>query len=167
MKIIGSYPSLRMRRNRKADWIRRLVSEHNLSTNDLVLPLFVKDGQKKKEPIKSMPNVFRYSVDELSKVVEKACKLKIPLIALFPYTNNTKKNFSGSEAFNPNNLICKSLNILKKRFKNDIGIMCDVALDPYTSHGHDGVIRNNDVDNDQTINLLIRQSILQAEMKCE
>tara|TARA_B110000444_G_C18836246_1_gene596144 strand:- start:1741 stop:2733 length:993 start_codon:yes stop_codon:yes gene_type:complete len=167
MKIIGSYPSLRMRRNRKADWIRRLVSEHNLSTNDLVLPLFVKDGQKKKEPIKSMPNVFRYSVDELSKVVEKACKLKIPLIALFPYTNNTKKNFSGSEAFNPNNLICKSLNILKKRFKNDIGIMCDVALDPYTSHGHDGVIRNNDVDNDQTINLLIRQSILQAEMKCD
>ena len=114
-----------------------------------------------------MPNVFRYSVDELSKVVEKACKLKIPLIALFPYTNNTKKNFSGSEAFNPNNLICKSLNILKKRFKNDIGIMCDVALDPYTSHGHDGVIRNNDVDNDQTINLLIRQSILQAEMKCD
>ena len=167
MKITGAYPALRMRRNRKADWIRRLVSEHNLSTNDLVLPLFVKDGQKKKEPIKSMPNVFRYSVDELSKVVEKACKLKIPLIALFPYTNNTKKNFSGSEAFNPNNLICKSLNILKKRFKNDIGIMCDVALDPYTSHGHDGVIRNNDVDNDQTINLLIRQSILQAEMKCD
>ena len=156
-----------MRRNRKADWIRRLVSEHNLSTNDLVLPLFVKDGRKKKEPIKSMPNVFRYSVDELSKVVEKACKLKIPLIALFPYTNNAKKNFNGSEAFNPNNLICKSLNVLKKRFKNDIGIMCDVALDPYTNHGHDGVLKNNDVDNDQTIDLLIKQSLLHAEMKCD
>ena len=167
MKITGAYPALRMRRNRKADWIRRLVSEHNLSTNDLVLPLFVKDGRKKKEPIKSMPNVFRYSVDELSKVVEKACKLKIPLIALFPYTNNAKKNFNGSEAFNPNNLICKSLNVLKKRFKNDIGIMCDVALDPYTNHGHDGVLKNNDVDNDQTIDLLIKQSLLHAEMKCD
>ncbi len=167
MKITGAYPALRMRRNRKADWIRRLVSEHNLSTNDLVLPLFVKDGRKKKEPIKSMPNVFRYSVDELSKVVEKACKLKIPLIALFPYTNNAKKNFNGSEAFNPNNLICKSLNVLKKRFKNDIGIMCDVALDPYTNHGHDGILKNNDVDNDQTIDLLIKQSLLHAEMKCD
>ena len=167
MKIIGTYPALRMRRNRKADWIRRLVSEHNLSTNDLVLPLFVKDGRKKKEPIKSMPNVFRYSVDELSKVVEKACKLKIPLIALFPYTNNAKKNFNGSEAFNPNNLICKSLNVLKKRYKNEIGIMCDVALDPYTSHGHDGLLKSGYVLNDETIKVLIDQSILQAQIGCD
>ena len=91
MKNIGTYPSLRMRRNRKADWVRRLVSEHNLSANDLILPLFVKDGNKKKEAIDSMPNIFRYSIDELARVVEKACKLHIPLIALFPYTGSKKK----------------------------------------------------------------------------
>ena len=167
MRILGSYPSLRMRRNRKSDWIRRLVSEHNLSTNDLILPLFVREGTKKKEPIKSMLNVFRYSIDELSKVVEKACKLKIPLIALFPYTESLKKDQFGSEAFNPDNLICRSLRTLKKRFKNDIGIMCDVALDPYTTHGHDGIFRNNEIENDETIESLIKQSLLQAEMKCD
>ena len=91
MKIIGTYPALRLRRNRKADWIRRLVSEHNLSASDLILPLFIKDGNKRKEPIKSMPDVFRYSIEDLKKIGEKACKLKIPLIALFPYTNLNKK----------------------------------------------------------------------------
>ena len=91
MKIIGAYPALRMRRNRKADWIRRLVSEHNLSVSDLILPLFVKEGIKKKESIKLMPGIYRYSIKDLSKIVEKACKLKIPLIALFPYTNIKKK----------------------------------------------------------------------------
>ena len=94
MKTLGTYPGLRMRRNRKTDWIRRLVSEHNLSTNDLILPLFVKEGIKKKESIDSMPNVFRYSIDELARVVEKACKLKIPLIALFPYTERKKKRLT-------------------------------------------------------------------------
>ena len=167
MKIIGTYPSLRMRRNRKADWIRRLVSEHNLSVNDLILPLFVKDGNKKKEIIKSMPNIYRYSIDELSRVVEKACKSGIPLLALFPYTNINKKNDSGSEALNENNLICKALRVLKKKFKNDIGIMCDVALDPYTNHGHDGIIKNKKIDNDLTIELLIKQSLLQAQMECD
>jgi len=156
-----------MRRNRKTDWIRRLVSEHNLSTNDLILPLFVKEGIKKKESIDSMPNVFRYSIDELARVVEKACKLKIPLIALFPYTERKKKDSQGKEALNKNNLICKALRNLKKEFKNDIGIMCDVALDPYTSHGHDGVLKNGIIDNDLTIEILIKQSLLQAEMKCD
>ena len=167
MKTLGTYPGLRMRRNRKTDWIRRLVSEHNLSTNDLILPLFVKEGIKKKESIDSMPNVFRYSIDELAGVVEKACKLKIPLIALFPYTERKKKDSQGKEAFNKNNLICKALRNLKKEFKNDIGIMCDVALDPYTSHGHDGVLKNGIIDNDLTIEILIKQSLLQAEMKCD
>jgi porphobilinogen synthase len=167
MKIIGTYPGLRMRRNRKADWIRRLVSEHNLSVSDLILPLFVKDGNKKKETIKSMPDVYRYSIKELSKVVERACKLKIPLIALFPYTNTKKKNELGTEALNENNLICKAVKSLKKEFKNDIGIMCDVALDPYTSHGHDGILKNKTIDNDLTIEVLIKQSILQAEMGCD
>jgi porphobilinogen synthase len=167
MKNIGTYPSLRMRRNRKADWIRRLVSEHNLSANDLILPLFVRDGVKKKERIESMPNIFRYSVDELARVVERACKLKIPLIALFPYTDFTKRNESGKEALNRNNLICKSLRYLKKKFRNDIGIMCDVALDPYTNHGHDGLLKKNKIENDLTIEILIKQSILQAEMNCD
>ena len=167
MKTLGTYPGLRMRRNRKTDWIRRLVSEHNLSTNDLILPLFVKEGIKKKESIDSMPNVFRYSIDELARVVAKACKLKIPLIALFPYTERKKKDSQGKEALNKNNLICKALRNLKKEFKNDIGIMCDVALDPYTSHGHDGVLKNGIIDNDLTIEILIKQSLLQAEMKCD
>jgi len=167
MKIIGTYPALRMRRNRKTDWIRRLVSEHNLSVNDLILPLFVKDGSKKKDAIKSMPGIYRHSIKDLSKMVEKACKLKIPLIALFPYTNVNKKNEYGSEALNENNLICRAVKNLKKEFKNDIGIMCDVALDPYTSHGHDGILKNKKVDNDATIKMLVKQSILQAEIGCD
>ena len=167
MKSIGAYPNLRMRRNRKADWVRRLVSQHNLSPNDLILQLFVKEGSKRKESINSMPNIFRYSIDELKSVVEKACRLKIPLIALFPYTNSSKKNNTGKEALNKNNLICKALRSLKKEFKNDIGIMCDVALDPYTSHGHDGIIKNNKIDNDLTIDILVKQSLLQAQMECD
>ena len=156
-----------MRRNRKADWIRRLVSEHNLSANDLILPLFVKEGNKKKELIKSMPDVYRYSIKDLSKIVEKACKLKIPLIALFPYTKSNKRNKLGTEALNENNLVCRAVKTLKKEFKNDIGIMCDVALDPYTSHGHDGILKNKKIDNDSTIEILVKQSILQAHMGCD
>ena len=167
MKNIGTYPSLRMRRNRKADWIRRLVSEHNLSANDLILPLFVKEGNKKKESIDSMPNVFRYSIDQLSHVVERACKLQIPLISLFPYINAKKKDTKGKESLNKNNLICKALRLLKKEFKNDIGIMCDVALDPYTNHGHDGILKGNKIENDSTIEVLIKQSLLHAQMECD
>jgi porphobilinogen synthase len=167
MKTIGKYPALRMRRNRKSDWIRRLVSEHNLSASDLILPLFVKEGNKYKEAIKSMPEVYRYSIKDLSKIVEKACKLKIPLIALFPYTDLSKKNKYGTEALNENNLICRAIKALKKEFKNDIGIMCDVALDPYTNHGHDGILENKKIDNDQTIEILIKQSVLQAETGCD
>ena len=167
MKIIGTYPALRMRRNRKAEWIRRLVSEHNLSASDLILPLFVKDGNKKKESIKLMPDVYRYSIKDLVKIVEKACKLKIPLVALLPYTNISRKNAYGTEALNENNLICKAVMAIKKEFKNEIGVMCDVALDPYTSHGHDGILKNNNIDNDSTIEILIKQSILQAEVGCD
>jgi len=167
MKIIGAYPALRMRRNRKADWVRRLVSEHNLSASDLILPLFVKDGNEQKEAIKSMPGIYRHSIKDLSKVIEKACKLKIPLVALFPYTNSSKKNVNGTEALNEKNLICRAVAALKKEFKNDIGIMCDVALDPYTSHGHDGILKNKIIDNDLTVEILINQSLLQAEMGCD
>ena len=166
MKNIASYPSTRLRRNRKTDWSRRLVQENNLSTNDLIWPIFIREGKNIVEPIKSMPGVFRYSLDKVEQLVERALKNKIPMIALFPNTKESKKNLKGSEALNENNLICKALRLIKRNYK-DIGLMCDVALDPYTSHGHDGIIKNNYVDNDETIKILIKQSLLQAEMGCD
>ena len=166
MKNIGSYPSVRMRRNRKTDWSRRLVQESNLSPNDLIWPIFIKEGKNQKEPINSMPGIYRYSLDKIEKLIEKAIDKKIPMVALFPSTPPSKKNNKGSEALNRNNLICKALKLIKKNYKN-IGIMCDVALDPYTSHGHDGILKNNYVDNDETIKILIKQSLLQAEMGCD
>ena len=166
MKILGAYPKTRLRRVRNSDWIRRLVSESNLSHNDLILPLFVKEGNNSKEEIKSMPGVYRYSIDKLYKTIESACKLRIPLIALFPYTPKNKKDKDGTEALNKNNLICESVRNIKKRF-NNIGVMCDVALDPYTINGHDGIFKNNDVHNDKTISVLINQSIIQAQSGCD
>ena len=166
MKDIGSYPNVRLRRNRKAEWSRRLVSESYLSTNDLIWPIFIREGKNIKESIKSMPGVYRHSLDKVEGLVEKAVNKKIPMIALFPYTPISKKNSRGSEALNRNNLICKALRLIKKNYKN-IGIMCDVALDPYTDHGHDGIVKKNYVDNDETIKILIKQSLLQAEMGCD
>ena len=166
MKIIGSYPSTRLRRNRKKDWSRRLVQENNLSTNDLIWPIFICEGKKTKEPIRSMPGVYKYSLDKIERLVESALDKKIPLIALFPHTPLSKKNLKGSEALNKNNLICKALKLIKKNYR-EIGIMCDVALDPYTSHGHDGILKKNYVDNDETIKILIKQSVLQADMGCD
>jgi len=166
MKNIGSYPKVRLRRNRKTDWTRRLIRESNLSSDDLIWPIFIKEGRNIKEPIKSMPGVFRYSLDQIERLVERAMNNRIPMIALFPNTESSKKNEKGSEALNKNNLVCKALRLIKKNYKN-IGLMCDVALDPYTSHGHDGIVKNNYVDNDKTIKILIKQSILQAEMGCD
>ncbi len=166
MKIEGKYPNIRLRRVRNSEWIRRLVSENDLSINDLILPIFVRDGKNKVESIKSMPGVNRYSVDKLDLIMSKAKKYKIPMVALFPYTQKNKKDKSGTEALNKNNLICKSLKFIKKRYSG-IGIMCDVALDPYTSHGHDGVIINKKIDNDKTIKILVKQALLQAEMGCD
>ena len=166
MKSIGSYPGTRLRRNRKKNWSRRLVQEHSLSVNDLIWPIFIREGKKIIEPIKSMPGVFRYSLDQVEKIVEKALIKKIPMIALFPCTPINKKNLKGSEALNKNNLTCKALRLIKRNYK-EIGIMCDVALDPYTSHGHDGIIKNNYVQNDETVNLLVKQAIIQAQMGCD
>jgi len=166
MKNMGSYPNVRLRRNRKSDWSRRLVQESNLSSNDLIWPIFIKEGKNIKEPIKTMPGVYRYSLDKIENLVEKALKKEIPMIALFPNTPSSKKNKNGSEALNKNNLVCKALRLIKKNFK-EIGIMCDVALDPYTSHGHDGLIKKNYVDNDSTVKILIKQSLLQAQMGCD
>jgi len=142
------------------------VSENNLSINDLILPIFVRDGKNKVESVKSMPGVNRYSVDKLNLIMNKVKKYKIPMVALFPYTPKNKKDKFGTESLNKNNLICKSLRFIKKRYSG-IGIMCDVALDPYTSHGHDGVIINKKIDNDKTIKILVEQALLQAEMGCD
>jgi porphobilinogen synthase len=166
MKSIGSYPSTRLRRNRKKEWSRRLVQESTLSPNDLIWPIFICEGTNVKEHINTMPGVYRHSIDKLEKLVESAMDKNIPMIALFPNIPNSKKNSKGSEALNKNNLVCKALRLIRKNYKN-IGIMCDVALDPYTSHGHDGILKNNYVDNDETIKILIKQSLLQAEMGCD
>ena len=167
MIITGKYPNLRMRRSRKNSWSRRLVQENSLSYNDLILPIFLTDGSNQKIPIKSMPNIYRYSIDRLSKIIDKSIKKKIPMVALFPQTKINLKNPLGSEALNENNLVCKAIRYIKKRYKNEIGIMCDVALDPYTSHGHDGLLKNSKIVNDETINVLVKQSLLQASMGCD
>ena len=166
MKNIGSYPNVRMRRNRKTDWSRRLVQENNLSTNDLIWPIFIREGKNIKESIDTMPGVYRYSLDKVEKLVQRAINKKIPMIALFPNTPLSKKNKRGSEAINKNNLVCKALRLIKKKNKN-IGVMCDVALDPYTTHGHDGVLKDNYVDNDETVKILVKQSLLLARMGCD
>ena len=164
--ITGKFPNLRLRRSRKYAWSRRLVEENSLSSNDLILPIFLIDGKNKTQSIKTMPGVYRYTIDRLGKVVSDAIKSGIPMIALFPSTSLKKKNDLGTEALNEDNLVCQAIQFIKKRFKNEIGIMCDVALDPYTSHGHDGVLKSGYVLNDQTINILVKQSLLQAEMGC-
>ena len=166
MKILGRYPSLRLRRNRKFDWARRLVEENNISVNDLILPIFVTGGKNKVEEIKTMPGIYRYSVDKLNNVVNRASKAQIPLIAIFPNTPKSKKDLHGSEALNEDNLVCRAIRKIKKN-NPKIGIMTDVALDPYTSHGHDGIIKKKKILNDETIEILSKQALLQAEMGCD
>ena len=165
--ITGKFPNLRLRRSRKYNWSRRLIQENSLSANDLILPIFLIDGNNKKQSIKSMPGVYRYSVDKLNVIVSEAIKNRIPMIALFPFTDKKNKNFLGDEALNENNLVCKAIRYIKKKFSNKIGIMCDVALDPYTSHGHDGLLKDGYILNDETIDILIKQSILQSQMGCD
>ncbi len=165
--ITGKFPALRLRRSRKNDWSRRLIEENNLTSSDFILPIFLIEGRNKKQPIKSMPDVYRYSVDRLSSIIDKAISYKLPMVALFPHTDKRKKNNFGTEALNGDNLVCKALQYIKKRYKDQIGIMCDVALDPYTSHGHDGLIKKRYVLNDETVEILIKQSLLQAEMGCD
>lgn len=158
------YPEERLRRTRMHDWSRRLVRENYLSSSDFILPIFICDGTNKKQEINNLPNIFRYSVDMLNIEVERAINNNIPAVILFPETPQIKKDENGTEALNENNLICKAIKEIKKNFKNKIGIITDVALDPYTTHGHDGVIKNGYVDNDQTIEILKKQSLLQAQV---
>ena len=165
--ITGNYPNLRLRRSRKNDWSRRLIQENSLSSSDFILPIFLIDGKNKKQSIKTMPDVYRHTIDKLGFIVDKAIKNKIPMVALFPYTNKKLKNEIGTEALNEENLVCKAIQHIKKKYKNEIGIMCDVALDPYTSHGHDGLTKSGYVLNDETTEVLINQSLLQSEMGCD
>jgi len=165
--ITGKYPSLRLRRSRKSSWSRRLVSENNLSPNDFILPIFLIEGKNKTQPIKSMPGVSRYSINRLGTILDRAIKNRIPMVALFPYTSSKLKDHLGSEALNEDNLVCRATKYIKNKYKNQIGIMCDVALDPYTIHGHDGILKSSNIINDETVEILIKQSLLQAQMGCD
>jgi porphobilinogen synthase len=166
----GASPALdltvRPRRNRKAEWARRMVRENVLTTDDLIWPLFLIDGNNKREQIASMPGVERLSVDQAVRDAERAMKLTIPCLALFPYTDPSLRDEEGSEATNPNNLVCQAVRAIKKEFP-EIGILCDVALDPFTSHGHDGLISDGKILNDETVAVLVRQALVQAEAGCD
>lgn len=152
----------RPRRNRKSEWARRLVRENVLTTNDLIWPMFVAAGDNLRTPVTSMPGVDRQSVDQIVRSAVEAAELGIPAIALFPYTDNALKDAEGSEALNPDNLVCQAARAIKKEVP-DVGVIIDAALDPYTSHGHDGVIADGRILNDETVARLVRQSVIQAE----
>ena len=162
---INSYPRVRMRRNRMHEFSRRLVSENNLTVDDLIYPIFITYGLNKKEEINSMPGIYRFSLDRLETEIKYISSLNIPAIAFFPQTENKLKTSDGREAVNKNNLVCEAIRISKK-VNPELGIICDVALDPYTDHGHDGVIIDNHIDNDKTLEILCQQSLIQAEAGC-
>jgi porphobilinogen synthase len=158
--------AVRPRRNRRAEWARRMVREHVLTTDDLIWPLFVVEGSKVRTAVPSMPDVERLSVDEAVRAAERAAKLTIPCLALFPYTDPAKRDETGSEALNADNLVCRTVRAIKQEVP-EIGILCDVALDPYTSHGHDGLLRDGIILNDETVAMLVRQALVQAEAGCD
>ena len=162
---INSYPRVRMRRNRMHEFSRRLVSENNLTVDDLIYPIFITYGLNKKEKINSMPGIYRFSLDRLETEIKYISSLNIPAIAFFPQTENKLKTSDGREAVNKNNLVCEAIRISKK-VNPELGVICDVALDPYTDHGHDGVIIDGHIDNDKTLEILCQQSLIQAEAGC-
>ena len=160
------FPSTRLRRTRRHPWLRRLVAEHRLTVDDLIWPVFVQEGSNQRTPIASMPGVERLSIDLLVEAVRAARDLGIPAVALFPVTPLEKKTADGDEAVNPDNLVCRAVRAVKAAVP-DIGVMCDVALDPYTTHGHDGLIRDGYVVNDETVAVLCRQAVVQARAGCD
>lgn len=162
----ASFPSTRLRRNRKSAWARALVSENTLTAADLIWPIFVIDGKNKSEAIASMPGVFRYSVDLAVEKVREAAVLGIPLVALFPNTDPSLRNETGAEAINSNNLICRAVRAIKAAVP-EIGVMCDVALDPYTSHGQDGLMVGDRIVNDSSLDMLVKQALVQADAGCD
>ena len=163
---VSNFPRTRLRRNRMTPFSRRLVKENSLSINDLIYPIFVTYGSNVKEEIKSMPGIYRFSLDLLANEIERISSLDIPAIALFPKIEQSLKDPNGSEALNKNNLVCNAIKISKK-VNNELGIICDVALDPFTDHGHDGVIINDQIDNDKTLEILCDQALIQAEAGCD
>ncbi|CAA2141763.1 porphobilinogen synthase [Hyphomicrobium sp. ghe19] len=160
--LSGGFPAIRMRRNRKASWSRRLVAEHQLSPADLIWPMFVVDGAALRTPIASMPGVERLSVDLIVDAAKHAVDLGIPAIALFPFTDPKKRSEDAAEAFNPDNLVCRATRAIKAA-NLDLGVILDVALDPYTSHGHDGLLVGEEIVNDETNAALVKQALVQAE----
>ncbi len=163
----GQFPQTRLRRLRRYDWSRRLAAENSLTANDLILPLFVHEGDNRREPIASMPGVDRLSIDLLTETVGQAAGLGIPAVALFPATDPAKKTADAAEATNPKNLVCQAVSAIKQAYGDSIGVMCDVALDPYTSHGHDGLLRDGYIVNDETIDVLCQQAVVQAQAGCD
>ena len=162
----GQYPSTRMRRNRTTAFSRRLIAEIRLDTADLIWPLFVIEGTSMAEPIDAMPGVFRYSIDQLLQQAAKAVELTIPAIAIFPSIDAALKDASGSLARDGDNLVCRAVSAVKAAFP-DLGIICDVALDPFTSHGHDGLLDGDEILNDETIAVLCEQAVHQANAGCD
>ena len=162
---LGRYPTTRLRRLRRDDWSRRMVAENEIGVSDLIWPIFVQEGKNKRSPVASMPGVHRLSTDQLGKTAAMAVSLGIPAIALFPVVENNLKTEDGTEAINPKNLVCRAIREIAQE-KLNIGIICDVALDPFTTHGHDGVIRKGYVENDETLKILVQQALVQASAGC-
>ena len=164
---VGRFPTVRMRRNRRHRWTREMVAEQHLTAKDFIWPVFVHGGPEPEVPVPSMPGVVRYSLDAVVDAVGHAVELGIPAIAIFPATDPSKKTPLAEEALNPDNLVCQALRSLKQAFGNDVGLLADVALDPYSSHGQDGLVRDGYVANDETLDVLCRQAVVQAEAGCD
>ena len=164
---VGRFPTVRMRRNRRHRWTREMVAEQHLTAKDFIWPVFVHGGPEREVSVPSMPGVVRYSLDEVVDAVGHAVELGIPAIAIFPATDPSKKTPLAEEALNPDNLVCQALRSLKQAFGNDVGLLADVALDPYSSHGQDGIVRDGYVVNDETLEILCRQAVVQAEAGCD
>ncbi len=164
---VGRFPTVRMRRNRRHRWTREMVAEQHLTAKDFIWPVFVHGGPEREVSVPSMPGVVRYSLDAIVDAVGHAVELGIPAIAIFPATDPSKKTPLAEEALNPDNLVCQALRSLKQAFGNDVGLLADVALDPYSSHGQDGIVRDGYVVNDETLEILCRQAVVQAEAGCD
>jgi len=162
----AAFPRTRMRRNRQTDWSRRLVREHHLHVDDLIWPVFVQEGEGLSTPVPSMPGVSRLSIDKLVDAVGEAAALGIPAVAIFPVTPVENKSDDGEESFNPDNLVCRAVRAVKAAHPG-VGIVCDVALDPFTTHGHDGLLRDGEIVNDETVAVLCKQAVTQADAGCD
>ena len=166
MKTLGKFPETRLRRNRRDNWVRRLTAENVLTADDFILPIFVGEGEAKREPVSSMPGVDRVSVDQLEDIVGEVKELRIPAVAIFPEVDPAAKTPDAREAYNPENLVCRAIRAIRAAHP-EIGIICDAALDPFNSDGHDGLVVDGRILNDPSVELLCKQSVVQAEAGCQ